>query len=216
MPRILALLLAFLLAVTPVFAHNWVHVVEAVEASLVSVTSPAPAVDPQTGEPTMGAYQCTGFVIDRTRGHIMTAAHCLHDEDASGLFADGQHVRIVYQSDLDDVLILATEIRKPALRPHLGFVRKGQEVLAMGYGFGVGDIIARPTHVANPRVKIGPQYPGDYLMATLPYVDGMSGGPVVDTSGRLVSLIQKSNPLAGVGRPIKDVYASTAVWWGPR
>jgi S1-C subfamily serine protease len=209
MPRILTPLVLAIVLSASMSAQDWARLAQRTEASTVSITYPV-----ADGE-RIGTYQCTGFVINDERDYILTCQHCL-GPDPSVVVVDGQKLTgVVFQSDADDIAVIAAATVKPALHPYLGPIRKGEPIMSVGYGFGLGAMVFRAGHVAHPRVQL-PGIPGPYLMSTNAWIEGMSGAPMVNARGLVVSLVQRSHPqgLVGIGRPMTDIYAVTAALWG--
>lgn len=153
-------------------------------------------------------YVCSGFVIDDKRGLVMTAEHCVKPE----LSVDDVPSYVVFEDEKDDVAVLQTITDKPALRPELKPVVAGEEVISIGYGYGFPVPQTRVLHVAAEQVYV-PDLKDYFIMYDTPIVGGMSGGPVVDSNGRVVSINQLSDELSALDRTMDRLYKATSKFW---
>jgi S1-C subfamily serine protease len=155
---------------------------------------------------------CSTFAIDGVRHYYLTAAHCQGDV----LEVDGKSAGVVLVDATLDLLVLRVpEGRHPALASGHP-VRQGQAVMAYGYAFGWTTIFAKTGVVAVPDLRI-PLFGNRSLTLTdFAFIEGMSGGPVVDAEGRVVSMVQSShsNGLAGQGPSIQAILGATGAFWG--
>jgi S1-C subfamily serine protease len=169
------------------------------------------AVDARIGRQSVHA---SGFVIDGSRGLVLTSAHdvwgatSLRLTTALGIL----HGRIVARAPCEDIAVIQTEPNIP------GFARlpaapataptDGQLLRAIGR---VGDtresgpyVMAQiPVRAAGPagRAPLGPLLPA--VSAAIPLdtalVPAVSGGAVVDAAGRLVGMAQAAS---GAGKAL--------------
>lgn len=186
MLRRLAVLLvsvSVLLAGRPLGASDWAEVIRTVELSLVWV---------EVGD--HGA--CTGFVIDQTRHYIMTAAHCAPTEPAR-LWVDRVPATIVSRDTKKDLLVVEAPHLNPA-RPALRLAAKnperGQEVMSAGFGYALERPFFRLAHVQDDALTIPDSgIGGPYISTDAPFVNGQSGGPVVNLAGEVVCIVQRGD-----------------------
>lgn len=139
---------------------------------------------------------CTGFLVSPDL--VLTVSHCV---DASAMLAvdgyPGTTVRVDPYYDLAAVKYL------PAVwRPELRFsdipVRRGEALVGIGYALGQTQLLVRPVHAALPHASISPNNPpGLYVQPQ--WAHGMSGGPVLNAAGRVVSIIQEAPQDEGLG-----------------
>ena len=131
--------------------------------------------------------QCTAFAVRPTR--FVTANHCMIGIEDAALehAAKRYNGHVVGRDEGADLIMLETELIRPGLklgaRPHWG-----DNVYGFGYAF---DLV-------HPFFAMF-QYMGDDPLghaATFnrQLLPGMSGGPIVNEAGELVSVNSRSNP----------------------
>jgi S1-C subfamily serine protease len=149
------------------------------------------------GGPVRGEYVCTGFAVDR--GRILTAAHCLGDN----MQANGNPVVVLKADAYYDLAALAMPTTMPALALREKDIERGEAVTAVGFGFG----FTVPTPIEAIVMLVNYQVPAQDVERTYPpmhfyqpaFIGGMSGGPVVDESGRVIGMVQMSGEGVGLG-----------------
>ena len=206
-----ALTAVFILA-TPLQAFNWSGVFSQVQQSVVQLIS-------ERGS-------CTAFSIDQERKYYLTAAHCLSGDltfwKEASTATGPQHAFTLVR-----VLVASKELDLAVLEGSEGFVavsrgrmpRKGEEVASIGYAFGepdpfiIGSIVAQIKEARSyARTRV-------ILFKDNQDIGGMSGGPVVDTRGRLVGMVQSGITIGSqmtniaYGTAITDLYAFTKAYW---
>lgn len=121
---------------------------------------------------------CSGFVVDASKGWVLTAAHCLGGDN---LTVDQVPSYPIRQNDM--LALIAIE---PQTKPPLDIgdgVKLGEPVNSYGWAYGQFlTLLSR--HVAG-FVK------GDVILDN-PIVAGMSGGPVLNQEGKVVGINQAS------------------------
>jgi S1-C subfamily serine protease len=183
--KILAALLLSLSLVVPVAADDWSPLIDRVLKSVVYIES----------EDAL----CTGFVIDTKRKFVMTAAHC----DGPQIFADRVVAEVIAKDTKKDLLVL--EVRnldplRPALKLAAGDPKIGQEVLSVGYGMALERPFFRKAMVSDTAVQIPEAgIGGPYIGLDSAFVGGQSGGPVVNSSGEVVLIVQMASNTIGIG-----------------
>lgn len=188
MKRIFASIALASLAFAPVAADSWSVVGAQVLKSIVEV------------ENTDG--RCTAFVIDSegkdNTDILMSAAHC----DGKELFADHSPAKVIAKDAKFDFLILSIEdTGRPALKLAKKNALTGDEVMSYGYGYALDRPLLRVTHISDdntyiPEGGVG----GPFMIVDTSFVPGQSGGPVVNTAGDVVMLVQMGNDVVGLGR----------------
>lgn len=148
---------------------------------------------------------CTGWSINELKGFIVTAAHC----EGENMLADGHKAEILYVNTTADLMILqVSEGKKPSIKPSTKIVKKGDELLAIGYGYGFTQPVAKQCKVAVADLVINEIEEGErFLIADCAYIGGMSGGPVVNSEGKVISIVQLGSPdnATGLGRVLKTI-----------
>ena len=205
-------LTAVLLLATPLQAFNWSGVFTQIQKSVVQVFS-------ERGS-------CTAFSIDQERKYYLTAAHCLGGEltmwKETTTATGPQHAFSVVgvlavSKELDLAVLEASEGLQVVPRGKLP--RRGEEVASIGYAFGepepfiIGSLIAQVKDARSyARTRV-------IIFKDNQDVGGMSGGPVVDTKGRLVGMVQQGVTLGdqisniAYGTAITDIYAFSKEYW---
>lgn len=133
--------------------------------SIVKVTSPGSI--------------CTGVTVSASQGHILSAAHCV-PENNQGVLVDGKEVKVLRKSRTL-VLLQGEAFQRPPITVRKGKLPPGEEVWSLGYAYDMA--------LATLRRTVS-HYIGEDLLMDGPIAGGMSGGPVVDSQGRLVGINQ--------------------------
>ena len=152
------------------------------------------------------AIGCTAFSIDSANGFYATAAHCLTIESGEAMWLDGAPLRVVFKDERLDYAVLRSDVRRPALKR--ASVQPGQEVAA--FGFGQGYPMFRVFTVSTPELA---DKDGRWFGMDKAVVGGMSGGPIIDRSGRVVGVVQLSDVFTGWSRTIQSLYATAPIYW---
>jgi S1-C subfamily serine protease len=168
-------------------------------AGVVGVTArgvpvPPSAFDLPSGRAD-GLLTGSGFVLDGS-GHIVTAAHLVRAASEVRVSIDGRCVpaRVLGVDSSNDLALLGIDTRGVAVHPlDLGdsdVVRVGDPAIVLGRTAGLaptltsGTVSARQPSVAAP----GGASVQDALQIDAPLHDGDSGGPLLDTNGRVTGV----------------------------
>ena len=78
----------------------------------------------------------------------------------------------------------------------------------------------RTAYVAAAKMVLF-KMPGTFVVYDTTFIGGMSGGPIVDTNGRVVGMVQfdimsRGLVIAGGGRSMVDIYEATKDFWSKR
>jgi S1-C subfamily serine protease len=150
---------------------------------------------------------CTGFVInDQAKSkdenkkdvdYILTADHC----DTKDLLADNTPARVIYKVAKKDLLVLEVDdTERPALKLAKEDPKIGDEVASYGYGFALERPMFRVTHIADDKTYIPEEgIGGPFIVTDAVFVGGQSGGPVVNTQGEVVMIVQRGGSGVGLG-----------------
>lgn len=188
----------------PAWATNWSAVAAKVDASIVML---------EGIKANQGAV-CTGFVINQQQHTVMAANHCWMD----GLFTiNGSNYEVLgYDVDLDLMVLKVPGIYQPALKLRTKPVVDGMEVMSVGHAYGSDTSYKRFGHVSAART-LAPDgfmhfmvvnFRNPLTMQTALSFDsipGMSGGPVVDISGKVFSMTQMGDDRAAFGVTLEDL-----------
>lgn len=197
--------LLLILAVTAsASAFEWTSTARRVLPSLVQL---------QTGN---GDGFCSGWVIDNTNDYVMTADHCMHNKwTKDGVFVDGiLAMEVAHDSVLDFAVLYVSGIDRPALQPDMKPLEAGQPIAALGFGYGFKGFMFRSGVVSNPD-KEYPDFDltGSFVELGFTVIGGMSGGPVINSHGKVVSIVQMGTDDMAFGRPIGVLWRMTRSYW---
>ena len=190
MKRLIVALLAILLvAVSPAYAQtqDWVSLAKTVRDSIVEIASANGA--------------CTGFIINSTAkndkdnvDYVLTAAHC----EGANLVADLQPATIKAKDFKNDLMVLEIpNTDRTALKLADKDAAVGEEVASYGYGYALDQPMFRVAHVSAKDINIGERV--QYQAIDSPFVKGQSGGPVVNSKGEVVLVVQLGSESVGFG-----------------
>jgi S1-C subfamily serine protease len=168
---------------------DWTTTADTLSKSVVSVNSPDGS--------------CTGFVIhDHWKGDtdlVLTAAHC-DAEPPHALFADGAIAKVVYKDSKRDLLVLQVDdLDRPAVTFAKSDPKQGEELGSFGFGYALEKPMLRIAHVSNASISLPDVEGGPFVMIDAGYVPGQSGGPTINTSGEVASIVQRASGLVGIG-----------------
>jgi serine protease Do len=181
-----------------------------VSPAVVQVFSSSLAPAPSSGDVVGGLLSRqrgtgSGVIVDPS-GYIVTNAHVVAGVNrvevqlaqprpgppgksaikAPGMRYDAQIVGVDQESDLAVLKIAATSL------PTLPFgdsdaLRQGQVVLAVGSPYGLGGSFSMGV-ISAPVRQVEPEAPMIYLQTDADIHPGNSGGPLVDTQGRVIGI----------------------------
>lgn len=182
MRQILAsIALAFTFVAVPLAVSVWTPIVDKVKDSVVFLEN------------------CTGFVINAEKHYVMTAAHCL-PEDESKLLVDGTRAyRMFIDSKKDFMVLRAPAVDKPAMKLATTKPVVGDEVASLGYGFVFDKPMFRVAHVSITGLESDELGSGPFLLLDEVLVPGQSGGPIINDKGEVVAIVQMTIQGFGVG-----------------
>jgi hypothetical protein len=148
--------------------------------------------------PAEGGYTCTGFVI--AENVVMAAAHCIGTE----MTADGAEATLIKKSTPEvDLAVIAVQTHKRPLAIQERRLERFQEIHGIGY---------EKLTVSFSRLELDgftPDYEeltaGMFVMGG--YIDGMSGGQVIDHTGNVIGIVQRGLENVGYGVGILQIRA---------
>ena len=144
--------------------------------------------------------QCTAFSIDQIRGYFVSAKHC-----NLGQMPDGIKVKKVSDDKVDLMLLESTTVKAPALKIATTPPKVGDEVRLLGYPVGFYQPATFFGHVSMTEADFGQ---GKRVMFHEGGGPGMSGGPVLNKAGEVISVIHEAGEVPSVvvfGSQLKDL-----------
>ena len=95
-------------------------------------------------------------------------------------------------------------IPRPTLKFMKGETVRGEQVMALGYGYGQVEPILRLAHVSNPAMAYESE-PVESIIFDNGFVGGQSGSPVINSQGDVVTIATQSDEHSGWGRPTPEL-----------
>jgi len=190
-----------------------IRVYEATNRGVVNINTKFEASDRFFFFSVPGQGAGSGSVIDK-QGHVLTNYHVVEDADQiqvtlSSGYVDKDAELIGYDAE-NDIAILKVDAPADQLYPisfgHSGNLQVGQRVYALGNPFGFEGTIT--TGIISNLNRTLPSRVRDRELQSIIQTDaalnpGNSGGPLLDTSGRMigmnVAIASKSQQNAGIG-----------------
>lgn len=187
-------LLTLLLAVSMLFPLTAPYRLERVVArasdSVVRLTIQTP----------QGDGTCSGEVLAPNR--ILTAKHCTEGT----IQVDGKPATVLATDAHYDLALLEAETARPALVLRDAPVSRFERVVGIGYAFGLTKLTVLPVAVTIVNViPFEDAAPGIILQGS--FIGGMSGGPVIDYAGYMVSIVQEGAQGVAHGVPVTLIRA---------
>jgi S1-C subfamily serine protease len=200
MRKVIAALLLFALSVLPVAAADpWQAVAEKVGNSVVRVNS-------EDGS-------CTGFVVNAEKRYVQSAAHCY---STGRIWVDLVNSFVVALDETKDLMILEVKDLDPA-KTTLQLATKNpvvmQDVMSVGFGYGLERPQFRAAKISDVAMLL-PELSGPFVAVNIAFTPGQSGGPVVDSNGNVVSLVQRGdNGTLGIGVGADTIRERVGRFW---
>ena len=173
---------------------------------------PQTAWDALFGGPQRFSSLGSGFVVDGSRGWIVTNAHVIAEASTIQILAwDGRIVEarlLGADRDLDLALLEAPSLGLPQVSVgDSRALRVGDDVFAVGNPYGHGHTVTRGILSARARA-LGRQAFDLFLQTDAAINPGNSGGPLFDGSGRLVgvnTIVDSRAEAIGFAMPVELV-----------
>jgi S1-C subfamily serine protease len=150
----------------------------------------------------------SGFVLDKA-GHIVTNYHVIEGADQIEVSFSNQdtlRATLVGSDPSTDIAVLRVETSSRSLTPlvlgNSGSVRVGDPVVAIGNPFGLArTATAGIVSAVQERTITAPNgYPIDHVIQTdAPINSGNSGGPLIDSEGRVIGVNSQIETANGGG-----------------
>lgn len=145
---------------------------------------------------------CTAWSINEAKDYVMTAAHCdMSNNTKDDFLVDNIPAKVVAKDAKKDLLVLEVKgINKPALHLAKSDPLIGDEIASYGYGLGLERPLFRVTHVSDTDLHINQDgLGGPYIVTDTDFIGGQSGGPVVNSDGDVVMIVQMGVKGLGIG-----------------
>lgn len=155
---------------------------------------------------------CTAFSINQKEGYWLTASHCL---EPAGMYIRGKLAKEV-KVDLNmDLLILQSEVKAPALKLASTRPNEGDVIVSVGYPQWSEKLVVFWGRVVYPNASLSADLnPG--MVGHEGGGPGMSGGPIVNEKGKVVSVLLGGAPMPSLlvfGPSWSDVVRFTRGYW---
>lgn len=151
--------------------------------------------------------KCSGVAV--AKHIILTASHCIGEQ----MFVNTPTIDAIatlVEADKERWGLALIKVNIDLKPISVGNMPKvGEEIALIGYGMGAPEPWIFPSVHMNTQVD--PEGDGPFLMASSNSLSGMSGGPVVNRKGQLVSVViggftQESGlGQVGINAPFEDV-----------
>lgn len=204
MRRIIWSLLALAALAVPTLhaADGWEAVIAKAQSAVVFI---------QVGD----EGSCSGFVINKTEHLVMTAAHCYADH----VWVDFVRGDVVALDQKKDLMVLRVKDIDPS-RNALTLAAKDpvirQDVMSVGYGYGLERPFFKTAHVSDTAVQIPVEsIGGPFIGVDASFTPGQSGGPVLNIAGEVVAIVQRGDGgTLGLGVGAEIIRARLGRFWG--
>ena len=172
-------------------------------------------------EITNGHQGCASGIIWHGRGLILTNAHVVSHRQLKVILAGGRTLGArLLASDKDKDLAALVVTAEGLSAIDLGdskALKPGQFVIALGHPWGVKGAATAGILIGNGTAHLGIPNAQDFLAVNLALRPGNSGGPLIDTEGRLVGINTiMTGPDTGLAIPVniaKEFLRHTMVSW---
>lgn len=160
---------------------------------------------------------CTAFSINDQKDYFLTAYHC----NSEYISMDGMNAYPIWSNPDADLLLLVVpdsdEGRYPSLHLASDVVKQGQPVGGLGFGYAwpgrVSTFMAGYVVAPDVMLEIEGMGKNEHYTSTNIVIPGMSGGPMFDENGNVVSMVQMGDARVGIGRTLAELKELTGKFW---
>lgn len=175
----------------------------------------------QQGRPRRAAALGSGFIIDATKGYIVTNNHVIQDaEEITVILQDDTNLpaKVIGRDEKTDLALLKVDPQGHTLVAvpwgDSDVMRVGDWVLAIGNPYGLGGTVTQGIISARARnINSGPY--DDYLQTDASINRGNSGGPMFNLKGEVVgintAIFSPSGGSIGIGFAVPSAIARNVV-----
>jgi S1-C subfamily serine protease len=136
--------------------------------------------------------RCSGVVVDRDAGHVVTAAHCVDRKptESIAITANGRHAEVVKINSLLDLAVLRTKLKDDAAITLAAVTPPpGTPIAIIGFAYGDPDVMAQFGYVSQTKNNLT-----KLVLLNADVIGGDSGGAAIDAQGRLVAINSQVYP----------------------
>jgi S1-C subfamily serine protease len=170
---------------SPIFSSqtDWTTVIQPAMKQVVRLEMSIDAGDKGT---------CSGVVVDKDAGYLLTAAHCVEKTPTQSISitANGRHADVLKINSLLDLAVLRTKLKdETAMKLAETTPPPGTPVAIVGFAYGDPDIMFQFGYVSqtkNNETKL--------VLLNADIIAGDSGGAAIDAHGRLVAVSSRLYP----------------------
>jgi S1-C subfamily serine protease len=178
--RVLYFSVCWVIFQAPTFSYqpDWVTVIQTAGKQVVRLE----ILLDSAGKPST----CTGVVIDKDAGYVLTAAHCVEKSPTQSISitANGKHAEMVKINSLLDLAVLRTKLKyESTMLLADATPPPGTPIAVVGFAYGDPDVMYQFGYVSqtkNQETKL--------VLLNADIIGGDSGGAAIDPHGRLVAI----------------------------
>lgn len=156
---------------------------------------------------------CTAFVINQEKRFYLTDDHCIDTDMAIG---DASVEEVFHAPEIDIAVVQAVGPAGVALKPFLGEITQADGYVAKGFANGLETMTEIKTRVVFPIFAVD-QTHGTWMLTWPTVIPGMSGGPVQNEAGEVITVVEVASPRynLSISRPMSVIYEATKPYWTP-
>jgi S1-C subfamily serine protease len=135
---------------------------------------------------------CSGVVIDKDAGYLITAAHCVEKKptESISITANGRHAEMVKINSLLDLAVLRTKLKyETTITLAVDTPPPGTPIAVVGFAYGDPDVLYQFGYVSQTK-----NHETKLVLLNADIIAGDSGGATIDAQGRLVAINSRLYP----------------------